>query len=440
MSEPSAHYDVLIVGAGPAGLAAARAAASHGARVGLIDAQARPGGQVWRHDIASPPPRAARRMIESLPEGTEFLAQTQVLMAAERSLLVEAPQGARQLFYRSLILATGARELLLPFPGWTLLGVTGAGGAQALLKQGWPMAGRRVLVAGSGPLLLAAAATLRAHGAQVLGILEQAPRSAVLGFAAGLWRWPGKAVQALALRARLLGIPYRTGAMVRAALGEEQLHAVEIESARGVERIDCDHLAVGYGLVPNVELAQLLGCRLQANGAHVQVAVDEALRTSVEHIYAAGEVCGIGGRDTALIEGEMAGLHAVGATAAAAALQSRRQHARDFSEHLSRSFVLGARVHALATPETLVCRCEDVPLSALRGFASLRAAKLATRCGMGACQGRICGAALAELGLFASNDKYDDDGRDGGRRPPLFPLRLATLAESFPIDSQGAHS
>jgi D-hydroxyproline dehydrogenase subunit alpha len=432
MSEPHPHYDVLIAGAGPAGLAAAHAAASHGARVGLIDAQARPGGQVWRHDIAAPPPRAARKLIAALPGNVEFLALTQVLMAAERSLLVETPQGARRLFYRSLVLATGARELLLPFPGWTLPGVTGAGGAQALVKQGWPVAGRRVLVAGSGPLLLAAAATLRAHGAQVLGILEQAPAKAVCGFAAGLWRWPGKAAQALALRARLRGIPYRTGTLVRAASGDQQLRAVEIEGPRGVERIECDQLAVGYGLVPNVELAQLLGCRLEGDGAQMQVAVDDELRSSVEHVYAAGEACGIGGRDSALIEGTMAGHHAAGASAAAAALRSRRQHARRFAERLRHGFALTPRVHALAAPDTLVCRCEDVPLSALHGFASLREAKLATRCGMGACQGRICAAALAELGLFPADRHHDD-----GRRPPLFPVRLATLAESFPIDPQG---
>lgn len=429
------HYDVLIAGAGPAGLAAAHTAASHGARVGLIDAQTRPGGQVWRHDVASPPPRAARRVIDSLSDRIEFLAQTQVLMAQERSLLVDGPQGARRLSYDALVLATGARELLLPFPGWTLPGVTGAGGAQALAKQGWPMSGKRVLVAGSGPLLLAAAATLRAHGARVLGILEQAPQRAVLGFAASLVRWPGKAVQALALRARLLGIPYRSGTLVRAALGEDRLRTAEIEGPRGVERIECDHLAVGYGLVPNVELAQLLGCQLQRVGAHAQVGVDESLRTSVEHVYAAGEACGIGGRDTALIEGEMAGHYAVGASAAAAALRSHRKHARAFAERLQQSFALRPRVHALAALETLVCRCEDVPLSALHGFASLREAKLATRCGMGACQGRICGTALAELGVFPPGG-HDDDGR----RPPLFPIRLATLAECFSIDSQGVHS
>ncbi|MFT4198238.1 MAG: oxidoreductase, partial [Pseudoxanthomonas sp.] len=126
-----------------------------------------------------------------------------------------------------------------------------------------------------------------------------------------------------------------------------------------------------------------------------------------------------------------------GADAAAAALQGRRRHARAFAALLPRHFALDPRVHALARDDTLVCRCEDVALGELRGFADGREAKLATRCGMGACQGRICGTALAELGLARPGLSLD-----GGRRPPLFPLRLEALArplssESFSIDPQG---
>ncbi|MEO9080273.1 MAG: FAD/NAD(P)-binding oxidoreductase, partial [Rhodanobacter sp.] len=181
------RYDVLVVGAGPAGLAAARAAASHGARVGLVDAQARSGGQVWRHDVVSGDPALARRSIAAALQhpSVEWLPQTSVVLAESGGLLVEDPQHARVLEYSALVLATGARELLLPFPGWTLPGVTGAGGLQALAKQGWPLAGRRVVIAGSGPLLFAAAATAHRHGARVLGIYEQAGRDAVIGFAAG---------------------------------------------------------------------------------------------------------------------------------------------------------------------------------------------------------------------------------------------------------------
>lgn len=421
------HYDVLVIGAGPAGLAAASTAAAHGVRVGLLDAQARPGGQVWRHDVRKAAPRAARESIAALGKVT-LLAQHSVIANEGGALRVETPHGSALLGYNALVLATGARELLLPFPGWTLPGVTGAGGLQALAKQGWPVAGKRVVVAGSGPLLLAAAATLRAHGAKLVGIHEQASAGSVRAFAAQLLHWPARATQALSLRARLLGVPYHQGSVVRHAHGEDAVRVVEIEDAHGTTCVDCDLLAVGYGLVPNVELAQLLGCALDRSQLHPHVQVDELLRTSVPAILAAGEACGIGGLAVARIEGAIAGHMASGDTDAARALLPQRDRARRFGALLARHFAPGPRVHALATPQTLVCRCEDVTLGALDGYADARDAKLATRCGMGACQGRICGTALAELGRFPR----------GAGRPPLFPARLATLAGLAPSPSDDA--
>lgn len=415
------RYDVLVIGAGPAGLAAASAAASHGARVAVVDAQARTGGQVWRHDVCFGVPALARRHAAAAAlehSNVKWLPQTRVVAAEFGALLLEDPKQARWLEYGALVIATGARELLLPFPGWTLPGVTGAGGLQALAKQGWPLAGKRVVVAGSGPLLLAAAATAHRHGAKVLGIFEQADAAMMRRFARGLWRWPARVAQAVALRTRLAGVPYRFGSVVTAARGDGALREIEVEGPRGRERIVCDKLAVGYGLVPNVELALMLGCRLEPERAHVRVAVNAEQRTSIANVYAAGEACGIGGRDAALIEGAIAGFAAIGAGDGLVRLQRQRRHARKFAAHLREHFALGARIHALAQPETLVCRCEDVPLRALDGFTDSRAAKLATRCGMGACQGRICGTAMAELGRFPS----------GNPRPPLFPARLETLA------------
>ncbi|MEO8748131.1 MAG: FAD/NAD(P)-binding oxidoreductase [Rhodanobacter sp.] len=414
------RYDVLVVGAGPAGLAAAHAAASHGARVGLLDAQARGGGQVWRHDVVSGDPALARRSVAAALRhpSVEWLPQARVVLAESGGLLVEEPQRARRLEYTALILATGARELLLPFPGWTLPGVTGAGGLQALAKQGWPLAGRRVVIAGSGPLLFAAAATAHRHGAKVLGIYEQAELSSVLRFAAGLWRWPAKVVQAISLRGQLFGVPYRCGSLVRRALGDERVEAVEVGDKLGSRRLECDMAAVGFGLVPDVRLAHMVGCATELEGLHPRVCVDELQRTSADQVYAAGEICGIGGRDCARVEGAIAGHAAVHATAAAAALQMRKRHARAFAAHLRAHFVLGPRVRALPEPDTLICRCEDVSWRALDGYADSRGAKLATRCGMGACQGRICGSALAELERFPH----------AGERPPLFPARLTTLS------------
>lgn len=411
------RYDVLVVGAGPAGLAAAQTAASHGARVGLIDMQPRPGGQVWRHDVRLPAAPAAQRAIESL-QGVDVLARHSVIAVESSALRVETPQGSELLSFRSLVLATGARELLLPFPGWTLPGVTGAGGLQALAKQGWPVAGKRVVIGGSGPLLLAAADTLRKHGAQVVGIHEQASATSVHRFARQLRHWPARAWQAAGLRLRLAGVPYRFGSFVRKAHGNGPVQSVDVDTPQGVRTVECDLLAVGYGLVPNTELAQLLGCELDVANTHHHVKVDALLRTSVKGIHAAGEACGIGGLAVARIEGAIAGHVATGHVDAAHALLPQRDRERRFGALLAQHFALDARLHKLADDLTTVCRCEDVRMGELAGFTDARAAKLATRCGMGACQGRICGTALAELHRFP---------RTGGR-PPVFPARLATLA------------
>jgi NADPH-dependent 2,4-dienoyl-CoA reductase/sulfur reductase-like enzyme len=419
-------YDVVVCGAGPAGLAAAAAAAGAdaAARVAIIDANARPGGQVGRHDVRFPAARAWRS--SDAAAAVSWYLNTEVIAASTHELLVVGPMRPSRLRYGKLIIATGARELCLPFPGWTLPGVCGAGGLQALVKQGWPIAGRRVVVAGSGPLLLAAAALLRKHGAHVLGIHEQADARRVRAFALGLARWPATAWQALTLRGRLARVPYRCGGLVRAALGDERLRAVELETRAGSQRIECDYLAIGYGLVPNVELAELVGCELiEVAGQQARVAVDAWQRTSVPDVFAAGEVCGIGGAHAAGIEGRIAGLTAAGAPQAAAALGARRTRARRFAAQLATTFRLDARIHALATPDTLICRCEDVPLGALPAGVSGeawdgRAAKLATRCGMGACQGRVCGAALVARGL----------GRPTAAAAPLFPTSLSHLTES----------
>jgi len=425
------HYDMLVIGAGPAGLAAASTAAAHGMRTGLVDMQPRAGGQVWRHDVRHGAPYAARRALaRTARAGVEWLAGTQVVDAEAGRLRLERGDGVLDASYGDLVLATGARELLLPFPGWTLPGVSGAGGLQALAKQGYPVGGKRVLVAGSGPLLLAAAATLRRHGAHVLGIVEQAPRAQVLRFARNLWRWPARAVQAAYLQAQLVGVPRLDGHCVVAAHGNDRLEGVELEDAAGQRRrIPCDLLGVGFGLLPNVELAMLLGCALESAGSHLRVRVDALQQTSVNHVYAVGEACGIGGLQSARLEGAIAAHAACGQAGQARALLRRRDRARRFAAALAQTFELQPRVRELATPDTLVCRCEDVPLAALDGFAEARDAKLATRCGMGACQGRICGAALAALGRFP---------HDGGR-PPLFPARLATLAAvSDSCEPQGA--
>jgi NADPH-dependent 2,4-dienoyl-CoA reductase/sulfur reductase-like enzyme len=200
-------------------------------------------------------------------------------------LLLEDAGKAFELGFDKLILATGARELFLPFPGWTLPGVMGAGGLQALMKSGLQIRGKAVVIAGSGPLLLAVAGHLRKAGARIKLIAEQAAAKAVSSFAFHLIRYPAKVMQAAALKLSLAGVPYLPGCWVEAAEGEGRLKRVRLRQGRKSWMEDCDYAGIGYGLYPNTELASLLGCRLEANA----IGADEWHRTSADDVFAAGE-------------------------------------------------------------------------------------------------------------------------------------------------------
>jgi NADPH-dependent 2,4-dienoyl-CoA reductase/sulfur reductase-like enzyme len=415
MTPPSeTHCDVLIVGAGPAGMAAALAAAPSGASIRIVDDNPAPGGQIWRDGPAAHLPRRAVLLRESLARhpNVSVLSSSRVVAAPHPGqLLLEDAQRGWRLGYGKLILCTGARELLLPFPGWTLPGVTGAGGLQALIKDGLPVRGQRIIVAGSGPLLLAAAATAQAAGAQVLRVLEQAPLAAMAAFTASLWRWPSKALQALGLA----HAGYRTSSHVLAAAGATHLESVRLRQGRQTLELACDRLACGFGLVPNTELALALGCSLNARRG---IAVDAWQATGLADHYAAGECTGIGGGDAALVEGAIAGHAAVGEAARARALWPRRARWDAFARALDKRFSPDPALRNLAAPDTLVCRCEDVPHAALAACDNWTQAKLHTRCGMGACQGRVCGAAAQHLFGW----------QPGTPRLPLSPARIGTLA------------
>src|SRR5580693_4269567 len=241
---PDAMFDVAVIGAGPAGLAAAARASDSGARVAMVDDNPRPGGQIWRAS-RSPEPWL-RSKVEVFSGARVFAAPAPGVLALERS------DGELELRYRSLILATGARERFLPFPGWTLPNVMGAGGLQALAKSGLPVDGKRVVVAGSGPLLLAVARYLRDHGANVRLIAEQADSSALFRFGVGLVTKPAKLIQAIGFRAGLLGVRYLTGCWPVTANGSERLESVTLRRNGKTWTEPCDYLACGFGLIPNV--------------------------------------------------------------------------------------------------------------------------------------------------------------------------------------------
>ena len=267
-------------------MAAGYCAAQNAQQVTVVDDNSSWGGQIWRGEMTKlETPEAPRWFRKVQGMQAEFVSGAKVFDCPEPGLLLaEALEGVFELRHKNLIITTGARERFLPFPGWTLPNVMGAGGLQALVKSGLPIHGKKVVVAGSGPLLLAVAAYLREHGADICLIAEQAPFRQMLLFGMALFKYPGKLLQLTKLEKRLMGVRYLTSCWPTAAKGSEKLVSVSLRQGNKVWEVPCDYLACGYHLVPNVELARLLGCELQ-NGS---VRVGDYQETSVNHVYCAG--------------------------------------------------------------------------------------------------------------------------------------------------------
>jgi len=411
---------VLIVGGGPAGIAAAVTASAAGLATVLIDEGLAPGGQIWRGSTVTSPGTAGYWLRALTASSVTVLSRGRVVAHPEPgTVMCETPDGPLVITYRRAVLCPGARELFLPFPGWTLPGVSGAGGLQALMKGGLPVADKRVVIAGTGPLLLAVARSLGQAGARIELLADQAPAAQVRRFALSLWRHPGKALQALTLAPQALRLQHDT--WVLRAEGGQHLEQVVITRRGRQETIACDYLACGFGLIPNTELPALFGCRIDQG----RVVVDDLLRSSRQDVLCAGEVIGIGGVDAALIEGRLAGHVAAEQITQAGALLRARAGIRAFAELIERGFALRPELKQLAAPDVLLCRCEDVTAGAVAACHSWREARLLTRCGMGTCQGRICGAAARFLHGWNSTTA----------RPPLQPTSLDHLRLPQPDQS-----
>lgn len=414
------NFDVVVVGAGPAGMAAAAAAAKHGADVCLIDDNARLGGQIWRGNDDRRDSRFAAHL--AALEAARIVLHREsrfVTHPAPNVLRIETLAGSEDIGYRRLIIATGARERFLPFPGWTLQGVIGVGGLQAMVKGGLPIEGKRVVLSGSGPLLLAVSAALAKKGARTLGIFEQASAARVMTFGMQLLRFPGKLREGAAFRAAARRAPYRMGAWVVKAHGARSLQSVTVSVNGALREIECDYLGCGFHLVPNLELPRLLQCHIRSG----YVEVNDTQETSVRNIFCAGEPTGIGGLEKALCEGEIAGLACAGRSASH--LFKKRDRQLRFARQLDRAFAPRPELKELVAPDTFVCRCEDVRRQALDSMLSWREAKLHTRCGIGPCQGRICGPTTEFL--FGWNSEH--------ARPPVYPARVSTIACPVEVSS-----
>lgn len=426
--------DVVVLGAGPGGLAAAATVRGNGLSVGIVDRYRAAGGQIGRQraGVAAPSGPWAE-LIGDGTRGVQHLTAAQVVAvqqvagsATRRFQVMVAVDDELQLVLADhVVLATGAREVVRPFPGWTLPGVVTAGAAQAMVKQEGRSPWDRIVLAGTGPLLLAVASALRSAGATPLLTLESQPlrRLAVGGLPVGLGH-PGK----LADLARLTGgRPPRFGWRVveaveaasvasadSGAIGQVVMRAPSGRTAR----MDADALAVSDGLLPDVTLAVQLGCDLvtRPGTAGPAVVVDDDQSTSVPGVWAAGELTGVGGADKAVAEGRLAGAAILASTIGPAVPSGLRRTVRrwdGFRDALARLYPWDDDWAVGLPDEVQVCRCEEVPAGRVRraiadGATTARAVKGLTRCGMGRCQGGVCGPLVSSMVRAAGHPSPGD--------------------------------
>lgn len=370
------------------------------------------------------------------------------------AVLVEDGLPARAVRARHVLLAPGAHDRPVAFPGWTLPGVITAGGAQTLVKTHRVSPGNRVLFAGSGPLALAFPAQLARYGVNVVLVLEAGPPPRpgdALRLAAAARGNAGLVRDALAYRAALLRrrIPVRYRRIVVRAEGngrvERVTHAAVDADWKVIpgteETVGVDTLCVGYGFVPSVELMRLVGCRFGFDedlGGAV-VLVDEWMRTSVPGVSAAGDGAGVEGSYVAEDEGRLAALGIVGDERRAAPVRRRLAQKRRFRRALLPLHRVGAGIFELATPETVVCRCEELTLAELDAAAAatadLNVLKGLTRAGMGLCQGRSCQRQIAAL-VAARHGRRLAEIELPTTRMPVRPVPLGAVADET-VEDEG---
>jgi len=457
--------ECVIVGGGPAGLAAARTAARHGVRVLLVDENPGLGGQYYRQMPATfRAPDHAKLGTESL-EGRRLIDEVQALgvelrldsvvwgIFDQRIVALATRDETQRIEAQTLILAPGAYDRPVPFPGWTLPGVITAGGAQNLMKGYRILPGRRVLIAGSGPLLLVVAHHLLSGGAHVAAICEAASMRQLWRYAHRLLPHLNFVQQGYRYRREIkdASVPFMTGHVIRRAVGRSEVTGAVVthcddqwRPVGGTElHFDVDTVVVGYGFVSSLELSRLAGCEHRYEpglGGYVPVRNRE-MESTVPGVFIVGDGAGVAGSAVALEEGHMAGLTVANRlgrllgrdhSREASRARGRLLHLAGFRRVMDGLYRFGPGLYTLANEQTTLCRCEEVTvaeaLEAVRdGAGHVNEVKAWTRVGMGRCQGRMCGPALAHL-IAGATGKAVADAGIFTPRPPVKPVALAALA------------
>ena len=460
--------DVLVVGAGPAGLAAGIAAAEAGASVVVLDERDAPGGQYHKPLAASHADRApdgqhregAALRARAERAGVRIESGAVAWGAFGPGEIAAVVRGIAVTFRpRRLVLAPGAHERPVPLPGWTLPGVMTTGALQTLARAYRVSPGRRVLIAGNGPLNLQLACELLAGGVELAAVVEAAPRpgTRTAGAAWAMLRTaPGIARQGVLYLATLrrAGVPVLWGSRVEAFEGEDRVTGARVATPSGSRVIAADAVAINLGFQPETGLARALDVphRYVADGiGHLATEAGPDGRTAVEGVFAAGDGASLGGSRVALARGRLAGLAAARDLGLAApdepATRASLARAERFQSALWSLF--RPPPAGEVADDTILCRCEEITAGRLRreiagGLVSLPALKKATRAGMGRCQGRFCAAAIARLCPHAPRRRRLRGAPPAGapgarRRPDVRGARVRRPATRAPRRSRPPH-
>jgi NADPH-dependent 2,4-dienoyl-CoA reductase/sulfur reductase-like enzyme len=451
---------VVVVGAGPAGVRAAEALVKHGLRPLVIDEAPLAGGQIYRQ----PPPgfrrttkelygfeaakaEAIHRTFDGLTNVIDYRPRTLAWNVQDRVLYTACDDVVTPVSFDALLLATGATDRVLPFPGWTLPGVYTLGGSQVALKHQGCAVGRRMVFLGSTPLLYLVAYQYVRAGAEVVAVLDTAPFSAKIRAVPKLLSNTSMFVKGLYTIAALrrLGVAIEHGVRPVAVDGDDAVAGLLYRRPGGGEvRVDCDAVAFGFGLRPESQLADLADCGFRFDPVFRQWLPQCGNDGRAgEGVYMAGDGARIGGADAAEVSGELAALSLIedlgggpGDKARSVKLSRRLSSLVRFQAGLAGAFPWPADMARSLPDDAIVCRCEKVTAGEVRqavqrplgGGCEINRAKAFSRIGMGRCQGRFCGLASAELSAAVQERDISTVGRLRGAGP-VKPIKLATVLD-----------
>ncbi len=458
-------YDIVIIGSGFSGIAAANQLAGKGLNILMIDENFHIGGQLLRKipeklgtnkkykpDYVK---KTGNKLIENLKNGDiEIVNNSSVIGVYDKNeLLVEIDKkNVKSINFEIILFSPGARERYLPFKGWTLPGVFSAGMSQVLMKSSGVLPSRDVVVGGSGLFLFSAAYEFLKNGAKVHSVFESTGISGKIKMLPVLLHNLSKVSEGIRYIGKIGSsfVPIRFNRRIIEARGNGILEEIVIgktdkngKVVSGKEKIiKTGGFAYSYGFVPNVDLPVLAGCdvRYEKNMGGWIAEVDENMETSVPQVFCAGEVTGVGGSLKSVNEGEIASISILEYFGKGDLLQKRkkklireREHHLDFARYFNSLYGIRDEEIKEIPDETIICRCEDVKMGDIReavdnGFISPGALKTSVRAGMGNCQGRTCGPVIYDI-IAAVTGIEGVNFSSFSKRPPLKPVKISSLID-----------